>query len=493
MEPKLSRRENLERLKTVNPRSELDYARNKFIERLKNYLLPETAEVRNYATRPKFYGRDQERELKQGLNYLLDIGRGNRLAENSLLVLSALKEALLDDREKSGQRINSGKKDKARYNKAAGSRYEAWERLIDFAVPRLRLDSKSQIDMLHFMYKFNVNCRDETYEKLCAFTPMGAYDIKSCDKIFDYLCFRMSRPAGGKYISAYAPFVKNYAAHTERTDMAFFRRFAELNLDMLAKADDYMQCYDFTAVDIMLARRAERVSEGIQQELFAKIQPVRSRIDKRGLFVFSELMAERIGRGGVAAERLVWLGTPWLQKLTAENDFNHHEIGKLREIFDEDKIGLRLTGKRLHDFGESIELDYRQRRRAEVEGLNRWIYANPTDDPAELLSLRTVYVNMLSERLIRDNRIGDYNLDAYYRGHRILVKNQNESLPNLQKQAEMCDGPKLDNLRMVLERFYSENSFFDECMDILNDFDSDAKKRKQLQMPRMVRKDYYMH
>ena len=138
-------------------------------------------------------------------------------------------------------------------------------------------------------------------------------------------------------------------------------------------------------------------------------------------------------------------------------------------------------------------MDYRQRRLADVEGLNRWVYANPTDDPAELLSLRTVYVNMLSERLVRDKRIGDYNLDAYYRGHRILVKKQNESLPNLQKQAEMCDGPKLDNLRMVLERFYSENSFFDECMDILNDFDSDVKKRKQLQMPRMVRKDYYMH
>ena len=96
----------------------------------------------------------------------------------------------------------------------------------------------------------------------------------------------MSRPAGGKYISAYAPFVKNYAAHTERTDMAFFRRFAELNLDMLAKADDYMQCYDFTAVDIMLARRAERVSEGIQQELFAKIPPVRSRVLGTALCAF---------------------------------------------------------------------------------------------------------------------------------------------------------------------------------------------------------------
>lgn len=485
----LVHRENLEKLKIHHPKSQLDYSRNKFVDKIKSYLLPESENVRQYGAKPKFYGYERELELKKYIQYFLSGEMKNKLSENSFFVLSVLKEAMLDDREKSSQRINSGKK--ALYNKAVGTRYEAWERLLDYAAPKLLLSSKNQIDMLNFMYKFNINCSDETYEQFCRFVPNGAYDQKSCDKIFEYICFRMSKPAGGKYISVYAPFVQNYTQHTQKLDLRFLSKYINLNLDMAEKADDYWQKFDFSILEEMLKKRAKLNPKGDELDLFTKIRPAFYAIDKKAVFLFSDLLAERLRNKNSDGRKLAYKSTLWLQKLVDKNDFNYTEIKNLQTILDAEKVGTYLTEKRFHDFAECIEMSYLQKRMRDVEKINQWVYKNSTQDKQELLSLRSVYVNLLSERLVRDRSVEPYNADVYFRAHKQLVSKQKCSFAELQRLAEETDGPKIDNLRLVLKKVYSDTGFYEETMSILDSFNSNAKEQKILQMPTRFREEYY--
>lgn len=487
-----NRKDNIDRMKVDNPHSEYDYVRNKFIEKLKSFILPSTLEVKHYATKPKYYGADQEKDLKNSLRSLYDIAPG-KVSESSQLIMAVLKEAIIDEREKGGQRINSTTpKAKAKYNKPQGFRYQAWERLLDFAYPRMKLDSKSKIDFLNFMFKFNVNCGDDCYKFFADYKVNGDYDTKLNEKIFDYVNFRLSRPAANRYAGVYSAFLESYAENTQKFDLNSLERLTQSCANTVNKADDFEQRFDFGALETYLKRRAQKHPNPVEQELFGKVRLCPDLIDKKGVMVAAKTMVALMQEPQEPSSKLAEESCKWLAGLVKNYHFRQSEIDDLKQTFDPEKALTTNHFRLFSSLNNELQVTYNLRQNQEIKAINDWACEIKTDDKVDLLSVRSTYVNLLTEKLICDNDISKMHPEAFYRSHRALVRRQPDNMQELSHKSERCDGPKIDNLRMVMDKKYAACDFYPQVMDILDSLDSNHSKAKSIKMPMTLHDDRYL-
>lgn len=491
MDYKPNRKENLDRLKESAPRSEYALVYNKLIDQLKSFMLPTSADVKLYATKPKYYGAEQEKDLKKIIRSLYDIAPG-KVPESSQLIVTVLKETIIDEREKGGQRINTTTpKAKAKYNKPQGFRYQAWERLLEFAYPRMKLDSKSKIDFLNFMFKFNVNVSDECYQFFCDYRVNGEYDIKHNEKIFDYVNFRLERPAANRYAGAYSEFLQSYAENTQKFDLKTLQKLALSCTNVVKNGDDFERRFDFGALEIYLCRRAQKYPNPIEQELFGKVHRLPDLIDKKGVIDVAKIIFEQMMYNREKSNKLPERSCQWVSDLVKKYHFRQSEIDDLKQIFSPDKATNMELGAMYQSLNNEIQMTYNMRQAKEIETLNRWVYGVKTEDNVDLLSVRSTYVNLLTEKLVCDNDISKYNPEAFYRSHRALVRKQPDSVELLSDKSENCDCPKIDNLKMVMNKKYQDTDFYPNVMDILDSLDSNKKKANVIQLPKLYLYDRY--
>lgn len=439
------------------PRTELNVTKERFVNEIK-------AHIKN----GKYFGDQSRKWFKECISYLLSRNNKERCAETSSFVLGHIKGAIKN---------SSYKKN--------------WVDLLNYSAPRMILSDKSKEEMVFFLLSNKTPCTPQCFQAFCKYNIQSDYDKIYNNKIHQTINNILKEKNASENIGKYYTFMTNYAQSSSDITPIFIKNYAatllkmsELDKDNIVKLKPL---YD------LLCKKAVENKDGVQQELFSDINAPKDTIDKRFLFGLIDTFAKE--KGNNAYHPMLNNFTNMYRFAVANNSFSKEDISKLSANLEQDRgYGFKLS-EPFNKLSTDIKAIYDYKKEDEIGRINQWAFDNKTNDFVEKLSLRSTYINILYEKLVKDNDIGHIDPNQYYENHKAKVQKdireltgtkdktgkvicRKHALNKVYKLIGGNDKVKLENIQFVMNKYYPDSNFYDDISDIISAFNGGEKNRK---------------
>lgn len=286
--------------------------------------------------------------------------------------------------------------------------------------------------------------------------------------------------------------MENFILSAGRKNNDDCRRFSKV----FARLAPYGNEIDFYPLNMLMAQRVLSYPE--QKELFSDIPQKALRPDTDFIIRLSQDIIEETGtKAQKPSSRFVKNFTNFIIGQIENYDFGRHDIARLKQFFANAQ-SLNTAAEHLcSNISQTIEQTQTTKLDREISSLNNWAFAFRSEDLLKKLSFRSVYINLLYERLIRDCSIKNADIEQIYRQHRMTTAQKVKELTGttdgkgkticrkyainkVYKAQVSADNFKLDCLHAALEQ--SNLSAYAECKEILQALHGGNKSRN-VRMP----------
>lgn len=443
------------------PRTELNVAKERFVNEIKAHL-----------KNGKYFSDQSRKWFKECLIYFLSPNRKDKVAENSSFALGHLKGAIKNSRYK-----------------------KPWLELLSYAAPKMVLDSKHQEEMIFFLVSNSTPCNIQCFQSFCKYDIKSDYDKIYNAKIHQTIDSKLQEKGTEENITKYYEFMSNYARASSNITPEFINKYVSTLLKM--SEIDKNRIVKLKPLYDLLCKKALENKDGVQQELFSDIKAPKDTIDKRLLLGLIDTFAKE--KGNKSYHPMLNNFTNMYRFAVANNSFSNEDINKLSDNLEQDRGYDFKLSESFNKLSNDLKAIYDYKKEDEINRLNQWAFDNKSNDFVEKLSLRSTYINILYEKLVKDNDITHLNPNKYYENHKAKVQKDIKDLVGTQDKngKVIChkyalnkvykliggnDKVKLENIQFIMKKYHSDSPYYDDVHDIISAFDG-GKKNRNIRQP----------
>jgi len=268
----------------------------------------------------------------------------------------------------------------------------------------------------------------------------------------------------------------------------FIERFYKLNASHPSP--------QFASLDIVLNKFSAQKGTTCQPEFFDNVRQQTADKDPT-------ILADILHRFATAEPRpampFLEACRGWVQKHA--KDFGRKELAALQPVLSKDYYHLRIN-QTYAKIAEDLSQNYNRNLTDEISSLNNWAFRHQGKGLLNNLALRSTYINLLYERIVRDHSIKDFYPWQYAKKQKQTFKEEADlitgqfdkksekiicyphALNKIYKLISNRDNFNLDACRTALQQF-SGSPFYNDCQTILQAIDGGSKNRN-VKLPRQT-------